>query len=93
MFWFKRMRINRMVQRTVIPALLDANLNSELFLVDKPNLRIKISVSERGKRTFTIHQKKNKKSAWSYTTYSIDEFNPDMPPFAVRSGSYPSNWK
>ena len=89
---FKHLYINWLVKKQVLPALYDAPLGTELFIVDKPTFRIKIAVSERGRRTFTIHQKTRDKKIWIYTTYLIDELSGDDSPFALRSGSYPGSW-
>ena len=88
----KRLYLNHLVKTKVIPALMNAPLDSEQFIVDKPTFRIKIAVSARGRRTFTIHQKTRNKKTWIYTTYLIDELSGDDSPFALRSGSYPGSW-
>ena len=88
----RHLYINWLVKKTVLPALYDAPLSTDEFVVDKPTLRIKISVSDRGRRTFTIHQKTRNKKTWIYTTYAIDAMSGDDSPFALRSGSYPGAW-
>ena len=87
--FFRKFRIDRIIQKKVLPTLSEMSLGDERYIVDEPKFRIKSEVSVDGTKKFTIHELSKDKKKWSYTTYRVTENDST---FVTRSGSYSGNW-